>query len=114
MSQEDVTTTTKRLQQKAPLTPGVRINSIIEDAAFAYGVDPHDVRWKKLAGWKQVPNWKNILDARRDALAQIVAEFPAMSYPQLGRLFGCDHTTIWHHLMEIGLPPRKRAKGGAE
>jgi hypothetical protein len=40
--------------------------------------------------------------ARREAIVAVLKARPHLSYPQIGRIFRKDHTTVMHHLEKAG------------
>lgn len=71
------------------------IRSVAEDhqVAFAEIVGPHRDR--------------RIVKARHQAILGVIARWPHMSLPQVGRFFNRDHSTILAVLGKHGVPPRK-------
>lgn len=45
---------------------------------------------------------RSVVSARCEAIRTVAAQYPRLSYPELGRIFGMDHTTILHHLDKTG------------
>jgi hypothetical protein len=68
---------------------------IIEDVAKAHGVTAKDI-----IGPSRL---RIVMIARCEAIRKVSAEWPWLSYPSLGRLFGRrDHTSIMNHLDKSG------------
>jgi len=90
-----------------PLTIREAVNRIIKDIATAAGtgVTIADVMGKS--------RYQEIVAVRHQAMAEVYAAFPWMSYPQMGRLFGRDHSTCMSALRRMGvLIPRHNGGGG--
>lgn len=89
------------------LTTRDAVNRIIKDVAAAAGtgVTVADVMGRS--------RYAEIVAVRHKAMAEVYAAFPWMSYPQMGRLFGRDHSTCMHALQKMGvLKPRQHGGGG--
>lgn len=97
-----------------PMPRHLRIRAIIKTAADLYGVDPVLVRKGKFQGrWRKVKGkcvQAKLPAARRQAIVQIITEFPEMSFPHVARVFSLDHTTVMYHATRGGLPPRKASR----
>ena len=63
----------------------------------------HGVTVREIMGRRAL---SHLVAARRAAIVAIYDNFPD-SLPQIGRLFGRDHTTILHHVRAAGRAPRK-------
>lgn len=48
-----------------------------------------------------------VIAAKREAIVAVIQSRPYLSYPDIGRIFGLDHTTCVHHAQRAGLPSRK-------
>jgi chromosomal replication initiation ATPase DnaA len=74
---------------------------IVEQVAFWHDVTVADIMGRG--------RWQGIVIARRDAIVAIVKLYPQRSYPEVGRLFGLDHTSIIHAVQMAGqFVPRLR------
>jgi hypothetical protein len=83
------------------LTPRARMLLIVEQVAFWHDVTVADIMGRA--------RWRGIVRARHDAIRAIVKLYPHKSYPDVGRLFGLDHTTIINALQVTGdFVPRLR------
>jgi hypothetical protein len=83
------------------VTPRRQTMEIIRAVAKRHGVTA-----KEILGTDR--NHK-VMAARNEAIREIFAARPHWSYPDIGRLFRRDHTTIMHHLWTAGAHvPRKR------
>jgi chromosomal replication initiator protein len=71
-------------------TPADHTRAMIADVARRHGLTYRDV----VGPCRD----QRTVRARREAIALVRQAKPHLSYPQLGRLFGRDHTTILHHL----------------
>lgn len=83
--------------ETAPSLAIVRTPSrkIIQEVAAAHGVTFDDIRGRS--------RLRHIMLARCEAIRKVSAEWPHLSYPVLGLLFGGrDHTTIMNHLDKSG------------
>lgn len=83
----------------SPAQPIVRKPSrqIIAEVAKAHGLTPEDLTGRK----RYLP----LVHARCEAMRKVKQERPALSFPQIGRMFNRDHTTVMHHLGKVGGQP---------
>lgn len=72
---------------------------IIEHVAAWYGLTANDVLSQNRE--------HRMIDCRFDAIAAVAVNFPELSTPAIGRIFGRDHSTILHALKKRGLAGRK-------
>ena len=85
--------------QHVPLTtPRDYTRAIVREIAEAHGVDP-----KSIFARDRRPL---VIKAKRAAIIAVIKAKPHLSFPDLGRIFGLDHTTLVHHAQVAGLPPR--------
>jgi chromosomal replication initiation ATPase DnaA len=85
------------------ITPRDRMLDIVDQVAFWHGVTSADIFGKSKMRGFVIP--------RRDAICAIVRNWPHRSYPEVGRFFGLDHSTIQHHLEVAGVKvPRQIAQ----
>lgn len=56
---------------------------------------------------------RRIINARFEAIAEVVQSRPHWSFPELGRLFNRDHTTIMAALDRVGVKKPKSGKNDA-
>jgi chromosomal replication initiation ATPase DnaA len=75
-------------------TPRDRMRSIVAQIASEHGITPAELMGRCRRD--------KFVEARRDAICTIIRLYPEMSYPQVGRFFGLDHTTCLHHVREAG------------
>lgn len=80
-------------------TPRDRTIQIIREVAVQ-----HDVTVDAIINGNRSP--KNVA-ARREAIVALIAAKPHLSFPQIGRIFGLDHTTALHHAQVAGLRSRR-------
>ena len=80
-------------------TPRDYTRQIVREIAEVYGVSPKAI-W---TGGRT----HDVIRAKREAIAAIMQAKPHLSFPDVGRMFGLDHTTIMHHAQSAGLPPKK-------
>lgn len=88
-------------------TPRTLNLAIVEEIANRHEVKVADILSPKRC--------KKIVAARDEAIRALGIANPRWSYPDLGRFFGRDHTTIMHSLQKTGgllprlprLPPKK-------
>ena len=69
-------------------TEGAIIRALIARAGDAHGVGVKEI----LSRYKG----SNVQRARRAAMRLVRAEFPGMSWPQLGRVFGRHHSSVMY------------------
>lgn len=56
--------------------------------------------------------YAEVVAVRHQAIAEVYLTFPWMSYPQLGRLFNRDHSSIMHCLTKLGVRKSRYGGGG--
>lgn len=76
-------------------TPRDYTRAIIKDIAHRHGLRPEDI----FARNRTAP----LVAARHEAIVAVHLARPFWSYPELGRYFGLDHTTVMHALEQQGL-----------
>lgn len=81
-------------------TKRAHIKSLIAKAAEANGVTYEAVMSRARP--------RNVCRARFDAIAAVVKAYPDMSFPRVGKIFGRDHSSVMHALMQRGFAPRSR------
>lgn len=64
----------------------------------------HEVAMSDMTG---LTRFRNIVAARNDAIALIYTHCPWLSLPQMGTIFGRDHTTILHSLEKVRRSPTR-------
>ena len=79
-------------------TPRDYTRAIIREVAEAHGVTLAEI----LSDYRD----HRIVAARRAAILAVIRMKPHLSLPDVGRVFGRDHTTIMHHLEVAGIPKR--------
>lgn len=47
--------------------------------------------------------YRGVVDVRQQAMAAVYQMRPDLSFPQIGRLFNRDHTTVIHAVMKLGV-----------
>lgn len=75
-------------------TPRQRMRAIVAQVAAEHGLTIDHVMSKSRHG--------QIVEARRESICAIVRLYPEMSYPQVGKFFGIDHTSAMFHVREAG------------
>lgn len=78
----------------ATATPADFTRAIIVNAITPFGVTYQDVMGKR--------RYKAHASARAAAITAVHLARPDWSYPDLGRVFGLDHSTIIHHIQQCG------------
>jgi len=86
------------------LTPAAEIRAIVERCATGTNVTYAEVMGRSRA--------KPVVRVRHAAIAATVQRFPWMTYPQLGRVFDRDHSTIMTALKKLGALPERCKAGG--
>lgn len=82
--------------QHVPLTtPRDYTRAIVREIAEAHGVTP-DAIWTGSRDFK-------VVKAKRAAIVAIMQAKPHLSFPDLGRMFGLDHSTCVHHAHMAGV-----------
>jgi len=85
--------------------------SIIERVSVAMGIP-----YREIVGASRM---RDIAEARQVAMYEVRKLRPDLSLPQIGRIFGRDHTTVLHAVQKIGamraaLNTSLKQNGGAE
>jgi chromosomal replication initiator protein len=75
-------------------TPRDRMRAIVAQVAAEHGLTIDHVMSKS--------RLDQVVEARRDAICAIVRLFPELSYPQVGKFFGMDHSSILHYVISAG------------
>ena len=75
-----------------------KIHSRIRSIAEAHGVTLREVLGPD--------RLRRFVRPRHEAMLAIATEFPELSFPHLGRIFGRDHSTVMYACTKLGLPPR--------
>lgn len=81
-------------------TPRDYTRAIVREIAKAYGVPPRAI-------WGGNRDRQSV-KAKRAAIVAIMREKPHLSFPDLGRMFGLDHSTVMHHAKAAGVPSKKK------
>lgn len=56
--------------------------------------------------------FREVVAVRHQAMVEVAAAFPWMSYPQMGRAFGNrDHSTVMHALTKLGVRKPRQSRG---
>jgi hypothetical protein len=86
-----------------PRSPRDEIQALIENIARAHDCTAADVFGRS--------RLRGIVRARHEAMYEVARRYPWLSYPQLGRLFRRDHTSVMHAVFKLGLPSRREQWG---
>jgi len=98
--------TTAAEMTRSARTPQGVMNRIIWDIAKAAGTG---VTLDEVLGTSR---YRNIVDVRHRAMVEVYETFPWMSYPQMGRLFRRDHSTVMSALQKMGALKKRDSRGG--
>ena len=84
------------------LTPHDRARQLIAAVASEAGVGVRDIYSRSRRS--------HVCQTRREAMRAVAARFPKLSMPQIGRLFGREHTTVLYSLGRLSRrkPPEMR------
>lgn len=74
-------------------TPAMFTRALIREVAERHGCTYADIMRRD--------RHRQFVDARAAAIKAVREARPHLSFPQLGRIFGVDHTTIMHHLNRL-------------
>jgi hypothetical protein len=78
----------EQVRGKPVTAPAYRVRLIISEAAVKFRTTPEAILGTSRQGY--------IVNARYFAMREVKRTHPHMSYPQIGRIFNRDHTTVMY------------------